>query len=124
MTCRTPAGHPEGYLEAFANIYRGFMNDVRRVQRDEAPLRDYPGVRDGLRGLRFISQAVASSSAGGVWLDLEVARLLPLQRSGGSGRGAQFCIQRIRIFVLEERENLRRAAPRLCRGMITRAISP
>jgi predicted dehydrogenase len=65
---RLPAGHPEGYLEAFANIYRAFMEDVRRIGADEAPLRGYPGVHDGLRGLRFIAQAVASSRAGAVWL--------------------------------------------------------
>jgi predicted dehydrogenase len=67
---RTPAGHPEGYLEAFANIYRGFMDDVRRAGRGELPLRDYPGAREGLQGLRFISRAVASSNAGSIWLDL------------------------------------------------------
>ena len=65
---RVPAGHPEGYLEAFANIYRRFMEDVRRVGVGQAPVRDYPGARDGLRGLRFIAQAVASSNAGSAWL--------------------------------------------------------
>jgi len=65
---RLPPGHPEGYLEAFANIYRAFIADVRRVQLGQAPLRDYPGVEDGVRGLRFIAQAVASSRAGAVWL--------------------------------------------------------
>jgi predicted dehydrogenase len=68
---RTPPGHPEGYLEAFANIYRGFIEDVRRVGGGQAPVRDYPGVEDGLRGLRFIAQAVASSRAGSAWLKLE-----------------------------------------------------
>jgi predicted dehydrogenase len=67
---RIPAGHPEGYLEAFANIYRSFMQDVRRVGLDQPPVRDYPGVQEGLRGLRFIAQAVASSRAGVVWLSL------------------------------------------------------
>jgi predicted dehydrogenase len=67
---RLPPGHPEGYLEAFANIYRAFIADVRRRARGEEPLRDYPGVREGLRGLRFIAQAVASSQAGAVWRDL------------------------------------------------------
>jgi predicted dehydrogenase len=67
---RLPAGHPEGYLEAFANLYRDFMQDVRRVAAGEAPQRNYPGVQDGLRGLRFIAQAVASSRAGSVWLRL------------------------------------------------------
>jgi predicted dehydrogenase len=67
---RTPAGHPEGYLEAFAVIYRDFIADVRRVQRDEPAQRNYPSVRDGLRGLRFIAQSVASSQRGAVWLEL------------------------------------------------------
>jgi predicted dehydrogenase len=64
---RLPPGHPEGYLEAFANIYRGFMQDVRRVASGEPPARDYPGVQEGLRGLRFVAQAVASSRAGSQW---------------------------------------------------------
>lgn len=67
---RAPAGHPEGYLEAFANIYRAFCADVRRAGRGEAPLCGYPNVHDGLRGLRFIERAVASSKAGAIWLDL------------------------------------------------------
>jgi len=67
---RVPPGHPEGYLEAFANIYRGFMQDVRRVAIGQPPLRDYPGVHEGLRGLRFVAQAVASSRAGSLWQSL------------------------------------------------------
>ena len=67
---RLPPGHPEGYLEAFANIYRGFMQDVRRVAIGQPPVRDYPGVQEGLRGLRFIAQAVASSRAGSLWQSL------------------------------------------------------
>jgi predicted dehydrogenase len=67
---RLPAGHPEGYLEAFANLYRSFMQDVRRVAIGEPPLRDYPGVHEGLRGLRFVAQAVASSRAGSLWQSL------------------------------------------------------
>lgn len=67
---RLPGGHPEGYLEAFANLYRAFIADVRRVTLGQPPLRDYPGVEEGLRGLRFVAQAVASSSAGSVWMDI------------------------------------------------------
>src|SRR5580658_8190930 len=67
---RTPPGHPEGYLEAFANVYRGFMADIRRRDAGQPPARDYPGVRDGLRGLHFVAQSVASSRAGSVWLSL------------------------------------------------------
>jgi predicted dehydrogenase len=67
---RLPPGHPEGYLESFASLYRCFMQDVRRVESGQAPLRDYPGVLDGLRGLRFIAQAVKSSRSGSVWVSL------------------------------------------------------
>jgi predicted dehydrogenase len=67
---RMPAGHPEGYIEAFANIYRDFIEDVRRVGSGRTPARNYPGVRDGLRGLKFIEKAVASSQAGAVWMKL------------------------------------------------------
>jgi len=67
---RVPPGHPEGYLEAFANIYRGFMQDVRRVAIGQPPLREYSGAHEGLRGLRFVAQAVASSRAGSLWQNL------------------------------------------------------
>jgi predicted dehydrogenase len=67
---RAPAGHPEGYFEAFANIYRGFIDDVRRAELGQKPLRNYPGVHDGLRGLRFVDRAVASSHAGSTWLNV------------------------------------------------------
>lgn len=67
---RIPAGHPEGYLEAFAVIYREFIADVRRVRRGETPCQNYATVHDGLRGLRFIAKAVESSRLGGKWLTL------------------------------------------------------
>ena len=67
---RMPAGHPEGYLEAFANIYRDFMADVRRVAAGETALRDYPGIGDGIRGMRFVQAAVESSNRGASWVDL------------------------------------------------------
>jgi predicted dehydrogenase len=64
---RMPAGHPEGYLEAFATLYRQFAADVRRVARGEAALRDYPGVEDGIRGLAFITAALDSAQNGSKW---------------------------------------------------------
>lgn len=67
---RTPAGHPEGYLEAFANIYRDFMADVRRAAAGEPALCNYPGIEDGIRGMRFVEAAVASSGNGTVWVDV------------------------------------------------------
>jgi predicted dehydrogenase len=64
---RTPAGHPEGFIEAFANIYRLFYADIRRLRDQAAPLRDYPSAADGVRGLRFIAAAVQSANAGSTW---------------------------------------------------------
>src|SRR5215469_4539296 len=66
---RLPAGHPEGYLEAFANIYRLAVADIRRAEAGEAPLGGYPTVYDGLRGMQFIAKVVESSTKGGVWTD-------------------------------------------------------
>jgi len=58
---RTPGGHPEGYLEAFANIYRNFSLTVRAKANGETPtpeMLDFPGVEDGIRGMRFIDTVV------------------------------------------------------------------
>ena len=65
---RLPAGHPEGYLEAFANLYRDFIRDVRRVARGLDPEGGYPDVHDGLRGLRFVAGALASARSGSAWV--------------------------------------------------------
>jgi len=67
---RLPPGHPEGYLEAVATLYRNVIADIRRLDRGERPLREYPTVEDGLRGMRFIARAVESSKAGATWLSL------------------------------------------------------
>lgn len=58
---RTPGGHPEGYLEAFANIYRNFSLTLRaKMNGEEAKPEwlDYPGVEDGIRGMQFIDAVV------------------------------------------------------------------
>jgi predicted dehydrogenase len=63
---RLPAGHPEAFIEAFANVYRGVFTDIRarRDGRKADPIdADYPRVSDGARGVRFIECAVASSAA-------------------------------------------------------------
>jgi predicted dehydrogenase len=67
---RTPPGHPEGYLEAFANIYRLFIDDIRRARSGQAPLRNYPSAQTGLRGLHFVAKAVDSSRRGSQWLEM------------------------------------------------------
>ena len=68
---RLPAGHPEGFYEAFANIYRMAIADMRRVATGEQPLGGYPTVRDGLRGVNFVAKAVESSNRGSVWVDVQ-----------------------------------------------------
>jgi predicted dehydrogenase len=73
--CRTPSGHPEGYLEAFANIYRNFgLTVTSRLQGTEAPpeWRDFPGVEAGIRGMAFVETVVRSSAADEKWVDLTV----------------------------------------------------
>jgi hypothetical protein len=66
---RLPAGHPEGFLEAFANVYRLAIADIRRVESGQPPLGAYPTVYDGLRGMQFITKVVESSQKGGTWVD-------------------------------------------------------
>lgn len=66
---RLPAGHPEGFLEAFANIYRLAIADIRRVESGTPPAGGYPTAYDGLRGMLFITKVVESSQKGGVWVD-------------------------------------------------------
>lgn len=64
---RTPTGHPEGYLEAFANIYRDFAAVLRG---EAAPL--LPGIEDALRGMTFVDTAVTASKARAGWTALTV----------------------------------------------------
>lgn len=70
---RTPSGHPEGYIEAFANIYRNFALAVRKHLFDEDynPLMDFAGVEEGYRGMAMVKAVVDSSKNGNVWTKLE-----------------------------------------------------
>lgn len=69
---RIPAGHPEGFLEAFANIYREAAEAVWAARSGKtADGMLYPTVGDGVRGLRFIEACVASSAADGRWTALK-----------------------------------------------------
>ena len=73
---RTPPAHPEGYLEAFANIYKNFANAVRaRIEKrklaKDDPANDYPKIEDGVRGMSFIEAVVASSKKNAAWTKLE-----------------------------------------------------
>ncbi len=68
---RIPAGHPEGYLEAFANIYRNFAHCVqaRLEGREPDPVcTDFPTVHDGVRGMRFIEKVIESGKSESKWV--------------------------------------------------------
>jgi predicted dehydrogenase len=69
---RIPAGHPEGYFEAFANIYSIFLTALnKKISREKLTQDDldFPGVEDGIRGVRFIEKCVESSQKGAVWVN-------------------------------------------------------
>jgi predicted dehydrogenase len=73
QSSRMPAGHPEGYIEGFANLYRDAAALIRARRAgatpDPAVLRCVPSVVDGAKGIRFVEAAVASSRADGRWTD-------------------------------------------------------
>jgi predicted dehydrogenase len=72
--CRIPAGHPEGFLEGFANVYRAaFDAIVQRAVGERFESRDtvYPNVYDGVEGMYFIQQCVASSAKNAAWVPLK-----------------------------------------------------
>ena len=67
---RTPGGHPEGYLEAFGNIYRNFAHTLGAKIDGKTPTKedlDFPGVEDGIRGMAFIDNVVASGQSDQKW---------------------------------------------------------
>ncbi len=70
---RIPSGHPEGYLEAFAQLYRDFAEQVTAVRNGRAGSPGslvVPGIAEGMRGMRFIAAAASSSQAGAAWVKL------------------------------------------------------
>ncbi len=72
---RTPFGHPEGYLEAFANLYKHFAAEIKnqRGKARSSGIKDIPfvpGIEDGVIGMAFIEAVVESSNKGGTWVKL------------------------------------------------------
>ncbi len=70
--CRTPGGHPEGYLEAFGNIYRNFALTLQSKLSGTEPSKealDFPGVDEGIRGMAFIDTVVASNLSDQKWTE-------------------------------------------------------
>lgn len=71
---RTPAGHPEGYLEAFGNLYRNFALALSaRMDGTQVPaVVDFPSVEDGIRGMAFIDMVVKSGQSTEKWTKFEI----------------------------------------------------
>ena len=72
---RTPGGHPEGYLEAFANLYRNFALTLSAISEGKKPtpeMLDFPTATDGVRGMAFIDNVVASSVSSQKWTKFTV----------------------------------------------------
>ena len=75
MNCRTPGGHPEGYLEAFGNIYRNFALTLSHKLDGKEPTKemlDFPRVEEGIRGMAFIENVVKSNASNEKWTTYEV----------------------------------------------------
>lgn len=75
--CRTPPGHPEGYIEAFANLYRNFALVLQSRLKGEqltsaTELLDYPSVEEGVRGMAFIDHIIASGKSENKWIDFTI----------------------------------------------------
>lgn len=71
---RTPPAHPEGYLEAFANVYANFVNHLRAVidgVEPEPHHLDYPKIEDGVRGMAFVDAVVKSTQNNAAWTEIE-----------------------------------------------------
>lgn len=73
--CRIPAGHPEGYLEAFANLYRNFAFCLQAALQGKKPewdVYDFPGIEEGVRGMLFIEKIIESSRSNHKWIDFSL----------------------------------------------------
>jgi predicted dehydrogenase len=74
---RTPAGHPEGYVEAFANLYRNFAWCIYAERNGETPKeewKDFPGIEDGIRGMAFIEHVLKSTETEYKWTSFVVEK--------------------------------------------------
>lgn len=75
INTRTPSGHPEGYLEAFANLYKNFALTLSARLEGEEPteeMLDFPNVADGVRGMAFIESVIASGKSDQKWFDFKI----------------------------------------------------
>jgi hypothetical protein len=72
---RTPSGHPEGYLEAFANLYKNFALTLSAKLEGKEPteqMLDFPTAEDGVRGMAFIENVIASGESDQKWFEFKI----------------------------------------------------
>ncbi|REG97944.1 putative dehydrogenase [Flavobacterium aquicola] len=72
---RTPSGHPEGYLEAFGNLYKNFALTLQSKLEGKEPtaeMLDFPTVKDGVRGMAFIENVIASGKSSQKWTEFKI----------------------------------------------------
>jgi predicted dehydrogenase len=72
---RTPSGHPEGYIEAFANLYRNVAFCIKAQLNGQEPKKewlDFPGVDEGVRGMAFIENVIASGESEKKWKEFNI----------------------------------------------------
>lgn len=67
---RLPSGHPEGYIEAFANVYQNFALQLMGKKPKEGELKQFPDVDDGIRGMAFIEAVIASGKSNQKWYNI------------------------------------------------------
>jgi predicted dehydrogenase len=65
MAAKLPPGHPEGFIDAMGSIYRGVL---RRVRGETSPAGEFPGIDDGVRGMRFVEAVLQSARQGNQWV--------------------------------------------------------
>lgn len=93
---RLPFGHAEGFTEAMANMYDGFLNaiEMREHKESQMLMRDYTSITDGIEGILFLNRAVESSQRGSIWTDIPTTPLYDASTSSttafpGVGSGGQ-----------------------------------
>ena len=72
---RIPSGHPEGYLEAFGNLYKNFALTLQSKLEGKEPtalMLDFPTVQDGVRGMAFIQNVIASGKSSEKWISFSL----------------------------------------------------
>ena len=71
---RIPSGHPEGFYEAYANVYSAFKDAMRRKlsgEKVDESRAGYPTIDMGIEGVRFVTKSVESMEKGSIWVDME-----------------------------------------------------